>query len=552
MEIRRVQEIYSKIFKTKIDLPRVVVIGPQSSGKSSVLEQILQFDFLPRGIDMVTRCPIILHLRKSSGNYVVFEGDDVHHTNPKDIHSRIIEKMGTRGISKEPIVLYVHLENTLDITLVDLPGLTKIPVGSQPEDIEERIEEIVLEYASGESTIILAVVSANVDIGTSEALKIAKKVDVDSKRTLGVITKIDLMDKGTDCTRVLRNEYNPLLLGYIGVLNRSFQDVTHSVRFQEVKKREEEFFGREPYAQFKGKIGSEYLLERLHSLFHESIKKKIPTLREEIRGLLIKKREELLTITRENLLVDYYYCLQDIVGYPKRKSRLFQYEEENILFEFKGMYDRFRCDFDFTDLEREIRSSDSLIFHEHILKDLVRKNSRVILKEVLGRTRRFLRILKEAVSSIKSRVLPGIPHLLNSKILSRIQSQEDLLVEDLEKYIRIQSHFINPKHLRLTEVLEKPIFNNLESYLSLKNNLQEEKETIIRLAVKYLEKIKESFTDHSLKSIYFYFIDYLKNEALGDLITLKDMGGVEDTRASLEKEVEDLEESLRVLEKDDV
>ena len=65
----------------------------------------------------------------------------------------------------------------LTLTLVDLPGITKVPVGDQPEDIEVQIRDMCMTYISNPNSIILAVTAGNTDIATSEALKFAKEVD---------------------------------------------------------------------------------------------------------------------------------------------------------------------------------------------------------------------------------------------------------------------------------------------------------------------------------------------------------------------------------------
>ena len=103
-----------------------------------------------------------------------------------------------QGISSKPINLKIFSPNVLNLTLVDLPGLTKVAVGDQPEDIEQQIKEMLYSYITQDNTIILAVTPANQDIANSDALKLARKVDPQGDRTIGVITKLDLMDQGTD------------------------------------------------------------------------------------------------------------------------------------------------------------------------------------------------------------------------------------------------------------------------------------------------------------------------------------------------------------------
>lgn len=88
----------------------------------------------------------------------------------------------------------MYSPNVLDLTLIDLPGMTKVPIGDQPPDIEFQIKDMLLDYIENSNTIILAISSANSDIANSDALKLAREVDPTGERTLGVITKIDLMD----------------------------------------------------------------------------------------------------------------------------------------------------------------------------------------------------------------------------------------------------------------------------------------------------------------------------------------------------------------------
>lgn len=101
-----------------------------------------------------------------------------------------------KGICPDPINLKIYSSSVVNLTLIDLPGITKVPVGDQPEDIENQIRQLVLKYICNPNSIILAVVTANVDMATSESLKLSKNVDTDGRRTLAVVTKLDLMDAG--------------------------------------------------------------------------------------------------------------------------------------------------------------------------------------------------------------------------------------------------------------------------------------------------------------------------------------------------------------------
>jgi replication fork clamp-binding protein CrfC len=121
----------------------------------------------------------------------------------------------TKNIVNIPIVLTIYSSTGPDLTLVDLPGITRIPLhnSGQPENIEEITKNMALAYVKEPRTIILAVVPANADLSTSDALKMAKEIDPTGTRTLGVLTKIDIMDKGTSAKRILLNQEIQLKLG---------------------------------------------------------------------------------------------------------------------------------------------------------------------------------------------------------------------------------------------------------------------------------------------------------------------------------------------------
>lgn len=161
-------------------MPWIAVLGSQSSGKSSLLESIVGLNFLPRGSGVVTRRPLELRLsrltsKESSRPYGKFLNDEKTYYDFKEIWSKIEqltnELCGTNcGIVDNPIVLQVFDQNCVDLTLIDLPGITRIPIGNQPKDIERITKEMVTRYCKDERTIILCVIPANADMTTQEAL----------------------------------------------------------------------------------------------------------------------------------------------------------------------------------------------------------------------------------------------------------------------------------------------------------------------------------------------------------------------------------------------
>lgn len=187
------------------------------------------------------------------------------------------------------------------MTLVDLPGLARVPVGDQPADIEDRIRSMIIEYISAPSCIILAVTPANQDLAASDALDLAKQVDPDGLRTLGVLTKLDIMDRGTDGAAVLRNEVVSLRLGYIGVVLRSQQDIDNRVGVSESRTRERMFFESHPEYNNASSLvarrcGVSRLAQAINQILVDHVRAALPTLKGRLEGALVGRQRELATL----------------------------------------------------------------------------------------------------------------------------------------------------------------------------------------------------------------------------------------------------------------
>lgn len=299
-----------------IDLPQIVVVGSQSSGKSSVLESIVGFDFLPRGAGVVTRSPILIQLNKlkstpstsssnsvgnppSSERWVEF----IHIPNRKftaeeEIQSEILAETervagSNKRLTPTALIMKVFSKDVVDLTLIDLPGLTKVPVGDQPADIEKLVRAMIHSYIEKQNTIILAVHPANTDLATSDALQMARHVDPRGLRTLGVITKLDLMDAGTNALDMLQGHIIPLRRGYVGVVNRSQADLEKGVSVVESRAAERAFFQSNPmYAPHAARMGSQYLAELLSSMLMEHIRNVLPSIRAKLTSQLADVRAQ--------------------------------------------------------------------------------------------------------------------------------------------------------------------------------------------------------------------------------------------------------------------
>jgi replication fork clamp-binding protein CrfC len=169
------------------------------------------------------------------------------------------------GISPAPINLRIYSPNVLTLTLVDLPGLTKVPVGDQPRDIEKQIREMVMKQISKSNAIILAVTAANTDLANSDGLKLAREVDPEGQRTIGVLTKVDLMDDGTDVVDILAGRIIPLRLGYVPVVNRGQRDIENKKAISYALEHERQFFeNHKAYRNKAAYCGTPYLARKLN------------------------------------------------------------------------------------------------------------------------------------------------------------------------------------------------------------------------------------------------------------------------------------------------
>ncbi|XP_075906873.1 dynamin-1-like protein isoform X2 [Nelusetta ayraudi] len=317
--INKLQDVFNTVGADIIQLPQIVVVGTQSSGKSSVLESLVGRDILPRGTGIVTRRPLILQLvhidpqdRRKTNEENGIDGEEwgkfLHtknkiYTDFNEIRQEIeaeTERISgiNKGISNEPIHLKIFSPHVVNLTLVDLPGITKVPVGDQPKDIELQIRELIFKYISNPNSIILAVTAANTDMATSEALKVAREADTDGRRTLAVVTKLDLMDAGTDAMDVLMGRVIPVKLGIIGVVNRSQLDINQKKLVADAI-RDEYAFLQKKYPSLANRNGTKYLARTLNRLLMHHIRDCLPELK-----------------TRINVLAAQYQSLLNSYGEP--------------------------------------------------------------------------------------------------------------------------------------------------------------------------------------------------------------------------------------------
>jgi dynamin 1-like protein len=321
--VNKLQDVFGAIGQQSIDLPQIIVVGSQSAGKSSVLEMCVGRDFLPRGSGVVTRRPLVLQLYclgsastdvsaseiEDSGSRlgapVVEEwGEFLHLPGKKffdfdeirdEIQAETDRLTGTnKGISNKSINLKIFSPHVLNLTLVDLPGITRVPTGDQPEDVEEQIRSMCMEFIGNPNAIILAVTAANSDLVNSDGLKMARAVDPEGLRTIGVLTKIDIMDAGTDAVDILNNRVIPLRHGYIAVKNRSQKSIQQQASIRDGLSQEAAFFSQHPsYRNMLNKCGTPNLSRTLNQILMHHIRDTLPDIKSRIHTMLIDTQRQM-------------------------------------------------------------------------------------------------------------------------------------------------------------------------------------------------------------------------------------------------------------------
>lgn len=277
------------------DFPRIVVIGDQSAGKSSVLEAISGVQLL-RGTGVVTRAPIELRLTSSRGPCeasVEAEGvkswtgacgsiGEALNATMRALPGLKPARSGARrGITEEVVRLKVAAPGAPELTLVDLPGLARVATEGQRPDVPELTRRLSKAYCAPYNTIVLVVCACNADLATAEALRLAAEADPDGLRTIGVLTKPDLMDPGTENSvqdilsgKVVKLERH----GYFVVRNRG--QLSRHVTPNQALQDEASYFRDHPtFGKLKGRFGAPALAQYLANVLTDAIARDVPEAR---------------------------------------------------------------------------------------------------------------------------------------------------------------------------------------------------------------------------------------------------------------------------------
>ena len=326
-QILKIGNVLNSIFINREDMniPKLVVVGSQSSGKSSILNSILGIDILPTGSNMVTRGPLQLELIQTSletkaifgeyitGTWVEIKSVELTFPNPTleqklEINSLIQSLTNTyagneMNITETPIYLRIYSPNIPNLSLVDLPGLTMIACTDkgQPKNIKLIIRKLISKYISDPDTIIMAVMPARTDLEADLALDLIKEYDPEGIRTVGILTKLDLMNEGTDITCYLENKISrdlQLKMGYFGVKNRNKIQSTELSALEGLQIEQEFISSHAVYSnpRYHKNLGIPALCSNLSAILVKALKKNIPSILDKINKELMESETKLLKL----------------------------------------------------------------------------------------------------------------------------------------------------------------------------------------------------------------------------------------------------------------
>ena len=300
-----------------IKIPQLVVVGTQSSGKSSLLNAITQMDILPTGKHMVTRTPIKLELLNTVNQQIniqfgyyndgIFKSQANYNlksltTNDEESIREQIELFtqkyagSEKNISYKEIVIRITSPDVPNLTLVDLPGLVMVACTDQgqPENIKEQIKDLIKHYINQPNTIIMGILPARCDIEVDSAMELIKNYDTKGERTLGILTKIDLMNTNTDISDYLTgNISNDLKLayGYFAIKNKNI----NTISYKEHNNLENEFFNSHSVygTMDKSHMGITNLSIYLSNILLSQIESIMPTIKSKLDNQLLHVNKEL-------------------------------------------------------------------------------------------------------------------------------------------------------------------------------------------------------------------------------------------------------------------
>ena len=588
-----------------IDLPKLVVVGTQSSGKSSLLNSLIGMDILPVGKSMTTRTPLHLELIQSSNenriefgyynNYNWVTDKKILITYPNltieskdqiraEIENQTILKAGNGlNISINPIYIKIYASNLPNLSLIDLPGLTSVAITDkgQPKDIKDQIINLVSTYIKQQNTIILAIITARPDIEADMAMELVKQADPKGERTIGILTKLDLMNEDADVSLYLDNNVCSdlkLKYGYYGIRNRSNQAQT----IQEALNNERTYFQNHSVyknEKYKSRLGISVVSNSLSHILVNNIKQCLPKVLQDINkkleetcielselGSSIPSNKEIKINIINGLLSQYIKVFIHAIEY---RGSTFQTGRK-----IKDSFDNYRKYIDtynpFLEYDDEyivglLRCYDGLhmsfpYLPIEILENTLKDNKIRPIYKLFEPSQKCLQETLEILNNLNQIILedkqiskyPNLIKLINNLILNEVllpklqitEQKIKELVEQEESYIWTDDkNFLQ----LIASDFSKIIQNDSFDIVKFKKILYEYYKTIVK---NIRENIPKCIVYHLIKNTTDNLSSFLYDKILSSDINnlLEEYPEIEERRKYLEKNKKDLQEIKKLIE----
>ena len=552
----------SSLYTNKsIKIPQLVVVGTQSSGKSSLINGILNMNILPTGKNMVTRTPIKLELLYHNdpttciqfGNYensvfkkhkeYLLKGIQIEEEN---IIRQNIEEFtksyagNDKAISYKEIVIKISSIDVPNLTLIDLPGLVMVACTDQgqPEDIKEQIKNLIKHYITQDNTIIMGILPARCDIEVDSALELIKQYDVNGTRTIGIMTKIDLMNENTDISEYLQNNISndlKLKYGYFAIKNKNNNDIS----YKEHNNLENMFFNNHPiYSQLdKTRMGIINLSIYLSNILLNQIKTMIPIIQSELMENLLKINNELNKLgthinideNNKNFVLNLYISnfVQDFRESLENYSHNLNYGKQ-----IKDIFINYRSELSTVNPLQNIDNNNNKL--SEIIKNSEGNHMyyqtstiQILEKCLIDNKIKSIHTLKNpsltCLEYIYNLLIQIINNILNLDNYSKYPKMKLLILQKTTELINIYKESVIKKIDELINIEESYIWTESDDF---RNKFKEigniencNVDNIINIIYIYFNTVIDTFKNHVPKIIMLYMIKTLQNNLSHNLIT---------------------------------
>lgn len=614
--ICEIQELLSRVgFTSKMNLPTIIVVGSQSSGKSSVLEHVAGKDFLPRGQGIVTRRPVIIQKLidpQTQADYCLldsFPGRKI--TDFEAVRAYLQERMeeaakGPTGVSSEPVVVRIYVREGVTLSMIDMPGLTKIALQGQPSDLPALIEKINKTYIQNPNSIILAVSPANVDVANSDALRLAREFDPEGARTVGVFTKMDLLEDPTTIRKAFEGKAYPLKLGYYGLVCRSQTDIQKRTTVQQALQKEAQFFrSSQLFVEYQDFCGVPNLNYRLNRVLLAKIKEAVPYVRSALQTNIAAREEAYQNFRKVDglykaqahsaLLLNLVNTFAGSLGSALRggvagvrvKDKLYGGAKITTIFEGEfqrrlfavNPFERVKDDEIYWTIKNSQGLQGAVLFNNDAFEALAKKQ----VLELKPPAMECLALVAEEVKNISRDILADMKELqlfdqVGRLLLAAMEDYMARFVSDarhaIEVYFKVQSGAINQKHPSFAKAKIGAIEGNSDGkgqsgggffdFFKFGNNqpgvgAQKDVVTMKNVLSVYNDALKVDVYDFTQKAIVSLFLTEMLQSADRELLSRVLANGNErqlcsidqsklDTFKKTEAELESLKRSLQLLE----